>query len=73
MIKAGGRYVAVEAKAKTALASKDFAGLRAIHDLAGLQRRVVVYLGERPQRTEDGIDVLPLRGFLTALEQQSLW
>lgn len=73
LVKAGGRYVAVEAKAKTALAAKDFAGLRAIQGLAGLARRVVVYLGERPQRTADGIDVLPLRGFLTALEQGRLW
>jgi len=32
----------------------------------------VVYLGDRPQRTEDGIDVLPLREFLAALEQRKL-
>jgi hypothetical protein len=32
-----------------------------------------VYLGDRPQRTEDGIDVLPLREFLAALEQRRLW
>lgn len=55
------------------LASRDFAGLRAIQDLAGVKRRLIVYLGERPQRNEDGIDVLPLRAFLTALEQRSLW
>jgi len=65
--------VAVEVKAKTALASKDLAGLRAIRSLAGLARRVVVYLGDRPQRTADGIDILPLRDFLMALEQGRLW
>lgn len=73
LIKSGRRYVAIEAKAKTSLASKDFAGLRAIHGLAGLDRRLIVYLGDRPQRTEDGIDVLPLGGFLAALEVRSLW
>jgi len=73
LIKAGTGFVAVEAKAKTMLNSKDFAGLRAIQGLAGLKRRLVVYLGERSQRTEDGIDVLPLRGFLAALEQHKLW
>jgi predicted AAA+ superfamily ATPase len=73
LVKAGRRYVAVEVKAKTALASKDLAGLRAIRSLAGLGRRVVVYLGDRPQRTEDGIDILPLRDFLMALEQGRLW
>lgn len=73
LIKAGKHFVAVEAKAKTSLVSKDFAGLRAICGLAGLKRRVIVYLGDRPQRTEDGIDVLPLRGFLSALEERALW
>jgi uncharacterized protein len=73
LVKAGRRYVAVEVKAKTALASKDLAGLRAIRSLAGLARRVVVYLGDRPQRTADGIDILPLRDFLMALEQGRLW
>lgn len=73
LIKAGKSFVAVEAKAKTTLASRDFAGLRAVQGLAGLKRRLVVYLGDRPQRTEDGIDVLPLQAFLTALEQRSLW
>jgi hypothetical protein len=41
--------------------------------LAGVKRRLVVYLGDRPQRTEDGIDILPLREFLAALEQLRLW
>ena len=73
LIKAGPRYLAVEAKAKTSLVSKDLAGLRAVQGLAGLARRVVVYLGDRPQRTEDGIDILPLREFLAALEEGRLW
>jgi predicted AAA+ superfamily ATPase len=73
VIKAGAGFVAVEAKAKTALASKDFAGLRAMQGLAGLERRLVVYLGDRAQRTADGIDVLPVSAFLSALEQRSLW
>jgi len=41
--------------------------------LAGVKRRLVVDLGDRPQRTEDEIDVLPLREFLAALEQRRLW
>jgi len=65
-------YLKEEIQAES-LASKDFAGLRAIHGLAGLDRRLIVYLGDRPQRTEDGIDVLPLGGFLAALKERSLW
>ncbi|MFM7291038.1 MAG: ATP-binding protein [Planctomycetia bacterium] len=73
LIKAGKHYVAVEAKAKPSLASKDFSGLRAISGLPGLKRRIVVSLADRPQRTEDGIDVLPLRDFLALLEDHRLW
>ena len=73
LIQAEKRFTAVEAKAKTSLVSRDFAGLRAIDGLAGLGRRVIVYLGDRPQRTEDGIDVLPVAAFLTALEDRCLW
>jgi len=73
LIKAGTSFVAVEAKAKTTVTSRDFAGLQAIQGLAGVKRRLVVYLGDRPQRTEAGIDVLPLREFLAALEQRKLW
>ena len=73
LIQTRKRFVAVEAKAKTSLVSRDFAGLRAIDGLAGLGRRVIVYLGDRPQRTEDGIDVLPVAGFLAALDERRLW
>lgn len=73
LIRAGTRFTAVEAKAKTSLVSRDFAGLRAIDGLAGLGRRVIVYLGDRPQRTEDGIDVLPVAAFLAALDDRRLW
>jgi predicted AAA+ superfamily ATPase len=73
LIQAGKRFTAVEAKAKTSLVSRDFAGLRAINGLVGLGRRVIVYLGDRPQRTEDGIDVLPVTSFLAALDERRLW
>ena len=73
LIQTRKRFVAVEAKAKTSLVSRDFAGLRAIDGLAGLGRRVIVYLGDRPQRTEDGIDVLPVAAFLAALDERRLW
>jgi hypothetical protein len=38
----------------------------------GLRRRLVVFLGERPFRTEDGIDALPLEVFLDELEGQTI-
>ena len=48
-------------------------GLRPIADLSGLKRRIVVYVGMRPQRTEDGIDVLPAKAFVEALQSHAVW
>jgi len=73
IVKNGRRFVAIEAKAKTALAPADFKGLRAIRDLPGLKRRILVHEGPRPQRTADGIDVLPVRAFVEALQARTLW
>jgi len=73
VVQHGRRFTAIEAKAKAALTSADFKGLRAIGDLAGMRRRIVVYEGARSQRTEDGIDVLTVPAFLEALESGRLW
>jgi hypothetical protein len=48
-------------------------GLRAIGELPRLTRRVLVYLGDRHLRTEDGIDVWPLDRFTASLADGSLW
>jgi len=48
-------------------------GLRAIGDLPGVARRVVIYLGDRILRTDEGIEAWPLEHFLQRLDQDSLW
>ncbi len=60
-------FVAIEVKAKTHLETRDFVGLKAIADLPGLRRRAAVFLGDRPFRTADGIDALPVAHFLDEL------
>jgi len=55
-------------KAKTQLDTRDFSGLKAIADLPGIRRRIAVFLGERPFRTNDGIDALPVAQFLEEIE-----
>jgi hypothetical protein len=50
----------------------DFKGLKAIADLKGIRRRLVVFLGERPFRTEDGIEALPIPDFLQELEGKTI-
>ncbi len=72
LIQRGREFTAIEVKARDSLSPHDFKGLRAIADLKGLRRRAVVFLGERPFRTEDGIDALPIRDFVDDLEGMRL-
>ena len=52
-------FVAIEVKSGRVFSEKWCKGLRAIDDLKGLQRRIVVYPHGPVLRTEDGIDVIP--------------
>ena len=72
LIQRGKEFTAIEVKAKETLAARDFNGLRTIADLKGIGRRLVVFLGERAFRTEEGIDVLPVREFFDELERKRL-
>jgi hypothetical protein len=64
----GMRGVGKSTWAKQALSSRDFAGLKAIGELKNVRRRVLVFLGDRPHCTEDGVDVLPVRHFIAEVE-----
>jgi hypothetical protein len=66
-------HCALEIKAATRVQSQHLAGLRAIADLPRLRRRVLVHQGERPGRTEDGIELWPIATLLEALQTDSLW
>ncbi len=48
-------------------------GLRAVTDLRGLVRRILVYRGRRGFTTEDGIDVWPLDSLHQSLQADQLW
>jgi len=73
LIRRGEERCALEVKAATRAHPGDLDGLRAIGELSGLRRRILVYRGERPTRTEDGIDVWPVETFLEALAADSIW
>lgn len=64
---------AIEVKAARRPHFHDMAGLRAIAELPGLRRRILVHRGDRPTRTEDGIDAWPIETLLEALESDRLW
>jgi predicted AAA+ superfamily ATPase len=68
-----GEHCALEIKGASRVQSQHLAGLRAIAPLPGLRRRVLVHQGERPGRTEDGIELWPIATLLDALQTDSLW
>jgi predicted AAA+ superfamily ATPase len=73
LLRRGTDYIALEVKAQARFSTPQLAGLRAIADLPRLVRRVLVYLGDRRLKTEDGIEVWPLEAFLAAVADKTLW
>ena len=73
LLRRGREYLALEVKTRTRVSAEDFTGLRAIASLDGMVRRILVYLGSRRLRTEDGIEVWPLATWLSAVAEGRLW
>jgi predicted AAA+ superfamily ATPase len=73
LVRCGSEFTAIEVKAKENVSSRDFHGLKAIAELKGIRRRLLVFLGERPFRTEDGIEALPIRSLLMELEGKTIY
>ena len=67
------QYAAVEVKSAERYNTSFVKGLRAIADLPGLARRIVVYRGRRAFRTSDDIEVWPIDVFCRALADGRLW
>jgi predicted AAA+ superfamily ATPase len=73
LLRRGREYLALEVKTRTRASAEDFVGLKAIAGLPGLSRRILLYLGSRRLRTEDGIEVWPLETWLDAVATGRLW
>lgn len=73
LLRRGRDWLAIEAKAGTKAGPDELRGLRAIVDLKGLRRRVLVNRGERRLTTSDGINVWPVAHLLDALGDDRLW
>jgi predicted AAA+ superfamily ATPase len=69
----GSDLVAIEAKSGRRVDESELRGLRAVAELRGVRRRLVVYGGPRAMRTADGIDLLPVADFLALLERGKLF
>ncbi|MEK7692008.1 MAG: hypothetical protein AAB425_13420, partial [Bdellovibrionota bacterium] len=57
----------IEVKAKPLVPDRDLAGLRALKEERIFKRFYVVSLEERPRRTEDKIEILPIEVFFKRL------
>lgn len=73
LLRRGRKFVAIEVKSGRAPSNADLKGLRAIVDLPGVVRRILVFRGERPMRTTDGIEMLPAASFLRELASGRLF
>lgn len=56
LMRRGKSFIAIEVKTTANPASPHFAGLRAIVELRGVKRRILVHLGERAFNTAEGIE-----------------
>jgi predicted AAA+ superfamily ATPase len=73
LLRRGRDWLAIEVKAGTGAGPDELRGLRAITDLKGLRRRILVNRGERRLTTSDGIDVWPVAHLVDALAHDRLW
>jgi predicted AAA+ superfamily ATPase len=73
LLRRGREHLAIEIKAQSRFSHTLVCGLRAISELPNVVRRLLVYLGDRRLRTEDGIEVWPLHTFLGAIAAEKLW
>ena len=69
VLRQGKRLVAIEAKAGRRFKPAMVKGLKAIADLPGVKRRVLVYGGADSWTTDDGIEVLAADRFAAQVAQ----
>jgi predicted AAA+ superfamily ATPase len=73
LLRRGREFLAIEVKGGSRYSASLVGGLRAIGDLDGIVRRLLVYTGQRSLRTPEGIDVWPVERLLEALAAGALW
>lgn len=72
LLQRGREFTGLEVRAKETLSPRDFKGLQTLGEIEAVRRRIVVFLGQRPFQTEDGIEVLPVGEFLSEIEAQRI-
>ena len=73
LLRRGDELVAIEVKSQPRYHTGMFPGLRAVADLPGVVRRVLVYGGRRSFRTQDGVEVWSFARLHRALAEDAVW
>lgn len=73
LLERGGEMLALEAKSATTFSRSQLSGMKAIAELPGVVRRIIVYTGQEELRLSDGLHVWPVQRLLEALENDTLW
>jgi hypothetical protein len=73
VLRQGRDLVAVEVRSSPRVFEADMRVLRAMAGLSGVKRRILVFRGDRKQKTADGVEILPVASFLTELEGSALF
>ena len=66
-------YLAIEVKSSRNVREGELTGLRAITELPGVRRRLVVHMGDRSLATGDGIEILPVPAFFREVENGTIF
>jgi predicted AAA+ superfamily ATPase len=73
LLKKDKEFIALEIKSSVKVHKEHLKGLKAIAELKGLKKRILVYTGDKKMRSEDGIDIWPFSFFNQVLIENSLW
>ena len=73
LLRREGEFVAIEVKSQPRYHTGMLSGLRAVGELPGVVRRVLVYGGRRSVRTQDGIEVWSIARLHRALAEDAVW
>ncbi len=73
LLRRDSELTAIEVKSQPRYHTGMLPGLRALAELSGVARRVLVYSGKRSFRTRDGIDVWSIERLQQAFAENALW
>ena len=68
----GNEKIAIEAKATENIRPEHLKGLRAVADLSGLKRKILVTMGESNHMEQEGIEVHTFESFVELLERREV-